>query len=238
MTPYIYTRSGRRLNPLDPDPAAIDLHDLAHALALCNRFAGHTAEPVSVAQHSVYVARLAEGSWYAGKWDGPTYPAWPRTQLTIQALLHDASEAYLGDVTKWLKATPEFAPYRAAEDHVQGIIYRRFGVPIEVHPAVEWADRVMVRFEMGRGWPGDELARPGSLCPTRARDYPPLTPEELAAVGEWEFWDWRRAKMEFLQLYYQLEEQRTATLKTRVAATVARDPDALLEQLESNDLVD
>src|SRR5262245_23008551 len=98
MTPYIYTRSGDRLNPLDPDPKLVDVNDLAHSLALCNRFAGHTAEPISVAQHSVYVARLVQ-SWRiaAGAALGsPVAQVQAQPWAVLQALLHDAAEAYLG----------------------------------------------------------------------------------------------------------------------------------------------
>src|SRR5580765_2644929 len=86
MKPLILTFSGKHVNPLNLRPEDIDIVDIAHALACCNRFAGHCRRPINVAQHSVYVSRLCDD-----------------TGFERQALLHDASEAYLGDITKWLK---------------------------------------------------------------------------------------------------------------------------------------
>src|SRR4051812_2148358 len=100
MAPLILTYTGKHVNPFDLKPDDICIEDIAHALALCNRFAGHTKRPMSVAQHSVYVSRLC-----------PNY--------RLAGLLHDASEAYLGDVTKWVKSTHEFEAYREAEDRIQ-----------------------------------------------------------------------------------------------------------------------
>jgi hypothetical protein len=82
--PYIQTVSGRRFNPLEPDPAEIDLGDIARALSNQCRFGGHARSYYSVAQHSCLVSDLVEeqgGDRAAALW----------------ALLHDASEAYTGD---------------------------------------------------------------------------------------------------------------------------------------------
>ncbi len=204
MTPFIYTASGRRLNPLDPDPEQLDIKDIAHALACCNRFAGHCREPVSVAQHCVYASWLVAGG-------GPG--------VALQALLHDASEYVLGDVTKWLKQSPKFAAYRIAEARVQGLIYQRFGCHTETHPAVEAVDQLLVRFEMWKGWltkEGDPGAcTVGVLNPDAETKYPPPTPEEVtridsAAGFSWYPWSWLMAKQMFLGQYYTLTEQTDA----------------------------
>jgi hypothetical protein len=174
----ITTYTSREVNPLRLEPHEVDIRDIAHALALCNRFAGHTPEPISVAQHSIYVSNLCPDQ-------------------ALQALLHDASEAYLGDVTKWLKATSEFAAYRAAEERIQKTIFVRFGCSIWLHPQVEDADRLMVRFEALRAY-GPHMSlfqRP---------NYPALSAEEIARVGTWSPWAWRSAEIEFLRRFEQL----------------------------------
>lgn len=171
----IRTFTGLELNPLELRPEDIRIEDIAHALALCNRFAGHTRRPISVAQHSVYVARLAAPF---GK------------DQALQGLLHDASEAYLGDVTKWLKQTPIMAAYRHAEHYLQNCIFRRFGSVVDIYPSVEEADRIMVRYEGFRGFgPDFKIDHP---------DYPPLCDEEIRRIGSWEPWSWKDSEEIFL----------------------------------------
>lgn len=66
------------------------IEEIAHALAQINRFTGHAKRPYSVAEHSMLVATIAAGEG-----------ASPVQQLA--ALLHDAHEAYVGDVSSPLK---------------------------------------------------------------------------------------------------------------------------------------
>lgn len=82
------TVSGRQVNLLYPTPAMIDLGDIAHALSRIQRFAGHTTVPYSVAEHSMLVARIV----------AMTHP-----HYQLHALLHDATEAYIGDASRPLK---------------------------------------------------------------------------------------------------------------------------------------
>lgn len=85
-SPFIVTQSGLRVSLLNPHPQVIAIRDIAHHLALTNRFCGATLFPYSVAQHSVIVAELLEKTGAA-----------PR--LALLGLLHDAHEAYLHDLT-------------------------------------------------------------------------------------------------------------------------------------------
>lgn len=191
MTSSIYTFTGRRVNPLDLRPEDICIEDIAHHLACCNRFAGACRVPISVAQHSVYAAQLC--------WDTPH---------ALQALLHDAAEAYLGDVTKWLKMTPEFAAYREAEHRIQRTIYRHFGCAEEDATEVKSADRLLVRYEMWRSWGEGFTVAPNALQseqPELAALYPDeISEEEKARIGHWVPWDWRRAEWSFLTTYRTL----------------------------------
>ena len=71
------------------------IEEVAHALAQINRFTGHARRPYSVAEHSMLVATIAAGEG-----------ASPVQQLA--ALLHDAHEAYVGDLAspaKWAIGT-------------------------------------------------------------------------------------------------------------------------------------
>lgn len=105
---WIQTFTGKKFWPLDPRAEDLDIRDIAHALSLVNRFNGHTRWPMSVAQHSLLVTCLVDESY----------------QMT--ALLHDASEAYLGGLTAPVK---RFMPeYRAAEDRLMGVVAKRYGI--------------------------------------------------------------------------------------------------------------
>lgn len=178
MKCIIRTFTGKEVNPLDLRPDDICLEDIAHALSLCNRFAGHTKKPISVAQHSVYVSRLLE--------DDGIMPS-------LQGLLHDASEAYLGDMTKWLKQTPEMEAFREAEFRTQNRIYEKFSCPSEPCKRLDWADRVMVRFEGRKGF-GPDFAIDNP-------NYPELTLGEFLDVGAWAPWSWKTSEEAFLTRY-------------------------------------
>lgn len=81
----IKTYMGKRLDLNNPTAEMIDPIDIAHALSQICRFGGHTLDFYSVAEHCILVAALA-----------------PK-ELKLEALMHDAAEAYIGDVIKPLK---------------------------------------------------------------------------------------------------------------------------------------
>lgn len=90
------TFTGRLIWPLDGRAADVCIEDIAHHLALANRWAGATREPYSVAQHSVIVSRHC----------APDH--------ALIGLLHDAAEAYTGDTPAPLKVV-----LRAGHDFVE-----------------------------------------------------------------------------------------------------------------------
>jgi len=83
---WMLTKSGRKVDLLNPKPDMICLDDIAYHLARINRFSGATSEPWSVAQHSIFAAALAEAD------DHGAYSV-------LWTLLHDAHEAYTGDTS-------------------------------------------------------------------------------------------------------------------------------------------
>lgn len=101
MTKYLFTFTGKRINPEKPKPSDICIEDIAHALSYTNRYGGHRKNPISVAQHSIIVANQVlriSGSWSEAK----------------AALLHDATEAYLCDLVSSVKALlPEYKKLEA-----------------------------------------------------------------------------------------------------------------------------
>jgi 5'-deoxynucleotidase YfbR-like HD superfamily hydrolase len=82
---HVLTYTGRRVSLAAPDPASIDIRDIACSLSRLNRFCGATRLPVNVADHSLNVARFL-----AMKKASPS--------VQMLGLLHDAHEAYLGDI--------------------------------------------------------------------------------------------------------------------------------------------
>lgn len=119
-TSTMQTYTGKLIDLSNFNEADVRLADISHALSIINRFTGHSKVPYSVAQHSVMVSRL-------------TLP-----ENALWGLLHDASEAYLGDVATPLKTL--LPGYRELEEHVQRTIGRVFGLKWPMPPDVKEAD--------------------------------------------------------------------------------------------------
>jgi hypothetical protein len=117
---WMQTFTGRQFYPLDPRPEDIDIIDIAHALSMQCRYNGHVQRFMSVAEHCVLMSRVV----------APEHALW--------ALLHDATEAYVGDMIRPLKLhMPE---YRAVEDRVMLAIAAAFDIDPDMPPEVKIAD--------------------------------------------------------------------------------------------------
>lgn len=119
------TTSGRPFFASDPRPEDISLDDIAAHLARICRYGGALradVEHYSVAQHSVLVSFAV--------------PA----EHALEALLHDAAEAYIGDMIAPLKHDPCMQGYREVEDRVDRVIRQKWGLPATMTPAVKRAD--------------------------------------------------------------------------------------------------
>lgn len=146
---FIQTFTGGQFWPLDPRADEIDIRDIAHALAMQCRYAGHCIRFYSVAEHSVLVAR----------WLLPRYGA----AIALAGLLHDASEAYLVDVPRPIK--PALEGYKRIENQVYAVIAQRFNLPREIPAEVHEADSRILLDERAQnmapasyegGWPDME----------------------------------------------------------------------------------
>lgn len=126
---YLQTYTGLHFYPADPQPDQICMEDIATALSRESRFAGHTNEFYSVAQHSVMVSDIVVAL--------PAYKLW--------GLLHDASEAYLKDLPWPVKTLcPE---YKVMERRLMRIIVGKYGLSWPQPRAVGRADLIALATE-------------------------------------------------------------------------------------------
>lgn len=126
---WILTYTGKQFWPLNPRIEDIDIVDIAHALSNICRFTGHVREFYSVGEHSL------RSIFYV-----PEY-------LKLTMLLHDASEAYLCDVSRPVKHAPGMEAYRAAEKRLQDMIGERFDIASFADPLVHETDNRMLMTE-------------------------------------------------------------------------------------------
>ncbi len=111
MSDTITTYTKLHINPLKPQPEKICIEDIAHALSLMTRAGGHFPVFYSVAQHSIHCCQEAIARNY------------PKC-VCLACLLHDASEAYLADITSPVKQY--LTSYLDAEKTLQNMIFRKF----------------------------------------------------------------------------------------------------------------
>lgn len=174
----IQTMSGRMLNVFDENNLdQISVTDIAHGLAHTARWSGQTYQMYSVAQHCVNVSRLV---WRATDGD-PCY--------TLQALLHDAAEAFLGDLPSPIKHHPLLAGFRQVEGTLLRRIFFTLGCPWPMSEIVDWADNVLLHCE------GRILMN----APEWAREEP--VPECVTLYP----WSPEKARNTFLNDYYRLK---------------------------------
>ena len=124
---WILTISGRHVELTDPSPDAIDIHDIAVGLSRECRFSGQCRTFYSVAQHSVLASLIVP------------------LEYALEALLHDATEAFIKDLPSPLKGMlPE---YRRIERILDRTIRRKFDLPDTMSAPVREADRVLLSTE-------------------------------------------------------------------------------------------
>ena len=181
---WMQTYTGRAFTPLTPRPEDIDLLDIAHALSNQCRFAGHTIRFYSVAEHSVYVSRVVPPG-LAG--------------LARAALLHDAAEAYVGDIATPIRnACPDISAF---EKRLAGTITGMLGLEPEIPQDVKEADVRMAATE-ARDFMFEDAALLDPLAPRKILYLPKFwVPPYRTRL---EAWSHRRAMREFLQRWCDL----------------------------------
>ena len=146
---YITTYTGKHFDPIQPEPGLFDLTDISHALSLLCRGNGHMKHFYSVAQHSIACAEEAKARGYSAR-------------VQLGCLLHDASEAYLSDVTRPVKKDLDY--YLKVEALLQDRLWAFFipgrvlseeerGQIFEIDDAMlSWEFKELMAEELEDGW--------------------------------------------------------------------------------------
>ncbi|RUM45137.1 MAG: phosphohydrolase [Desulfocapsa sp.] len=179
MSTRTQTYSGKIFNLLVPTAAQIDIRDIAKHLSRINRFSGATTHPYSVAQHSVLVCAIATEI--------------SNSPLTgLYGLIHDAHEAYVGDIPSPVKRAleshlTEFNRFwDSLTDNIDKAVRKKINLPVFIsdkeRELVQRADLIALATERQLIMaPGDDWGlseKPWSAI----GDLPPLTPEEAEAL--------------------------------------------------------
>jgi uncharacterized protein len=162
---WMLSLKGHQLWPMDLRPEDLDIEEIAHALSNICRFGGHCRTFYSVAQHSVFVAECVS------------------TPNKRTALLHDATEAYVGDVVRPLKVN--LVGYEEIESAAWQAVSSAFRLPEHLPEEVELADarvllaekRDLLNNRNDHVWDFPQCRFPDA-SPFPARPISPLLPTE------------------------------------------------------------
>lgn len=176
---FMTTYTGIKFSPLKPTPEMVSIYDIAHALSQIARWGGHLQCYFSVAQHCCKVSDMCD----------------EESDKRI-GLLHDATEAYIGDMIRPLKYLKQMhGVYKKIERRIDGVIAEAFGLEsIEKTKAVKIGDVVQLSLEniylklKPSGWAFETLERYPQFTNT-----PPLVP-----------WTPEVAEVEFLKRFIKL----------------------------------
>lgn len=163
------TYSGKIFDLECPMADMIDLKTIAHCLAMIPRFNGHTWEHYSVAEHSIMASRIC------------------LLEHAKAALLHDAAEAYIGDIIGPLKRMPEIRGFFSLlQQKILRVIGHHFEIALDPLPfSVKDADRVLLMSEIAYFYPN---------CPKELYE-----PELAMKIWKPYNWDARTAEVMFLE---------------------------------------
>jgi len=143
------TFTGLKADVREPNIGMICIEDIAHSLAMTCRFNGHCREFYSVGDHCLNMVSLArqEGC---------------KNEALMSMLLHDATEAYIGDIITPIKV--QFSIKDIEKPLLNTIIRALCPEGFVYHLERVWAwDKLMLRWEafslmrsQGREWFGED----------------------------------------------------------------------------------
>ncbi len=176
---------------LERDSKLFLIEDIAHSLSMLCRYGGHSVKFYSVAEHSVRVSYSCP------------------TELALEGLMHDVTEAYMSDIISPLK--PYLTGYKEWEHALYARIAPVFNLAATIPDSVEKADKDMCVFEIprvlkskGEGW-----IRPAD--PIDISRYP-----DHISSDQVDFWSPASAEFFFMERYKQLVKQRSERNRSEV----------------------
>ncbi len=113
--------SGNKIDLLNPDPELIEIEDIAHCLSILPRWTGNSRFPYTVGQHSIWCYKNVIGP-----------------ELGLQALMHDATEAYVNDLAAPLKK--QLPRYQTIEGGIWWAIATKYDLPMNLDLRVKDVD--------------------------------------------------------------------------------------------------
>lgn len=171
------TYTKKMFDPLRPKAELVDILDIAHALSMLCRANGHFRSFYSVGQHCINCAKEAAARGYSKR-------------LQLACLLHDASEAYLSDVTRPVKA--ELPKYKEIEEPLQEMLWNL------------WLDTPLTGEEKKKVFEIDDAILAHEFVSLMGESIVEKMPE-IYSVPEFAFTGFETCTQEFLRLF---EEQR------------------------------
>ncbi len=135
----IKVAAGHLVDLVNPDPETIDIQSIAAALSKICRFGGHCPRFYSVAEHCIHATTMAISDGFVG-------------EAIVAVFLHDAAEAYVGDMVKPLKVT--MPQYWEAELRIDRAIESKFSIEFKkFEDTIKRYDRIMLKAEKASMWP-------------------------------------------------------------------------------------
>lgn len=166
MGACITTYSKVHMSPSEPKAEDIRIEDIAHALSLMVRANGHFPKFYSVGQHCIHCCGEAHARGYTRR-------------IQLACLLHDASEAYLADITRPVKQ--ELPGYREMEATLQTVIFRRYLGEMSEEEERLWRelDNTLLYYEFDY-FMGEKLME----CPGELKSSPVFDTEPFAVTEQ------------------------------------------------------
>ena len=170
--PTILLAGGNYFDLIDPAGSTFTIGDIAAGISKACRFSGQCHSFYSVAEHSWHASHLVPG------------------HLAFAALVHDAQEAFIGDVTRPLKSL--LPDYKAIERRIERVIDDRFALGgLSDHPLVKRADMQMLAAEQG------------AMMPNHDDSWPCLAGIDVPTVA-FGWWDAGKASQKWIDRAFQL----------------------------------
>lgn len=131
MKNYVFTQTGY-LDLDKPEDYDFPMREIADALSRVQRWAAQGDYPFTVAQHSIMCADVAHNLGLS-------------VQVQRECLMHDAAEAYIGDLARPIKMHDPY--FEALDLRVTKALFRRHRIAFPLCEAVHDIDRYVALFE-------------------------------------------------------------------------------------------